>query len=146
LEYVEPTEKIEPPSTPKLSHDKEVSTEAHSFITIPLEKLHEPQASALQHLKEPSYAKILKDLCTQARKSRNRRPRKIFQSKQIGYLRWRNIIPEGYQILKKKGWKGLVGHSNDQRRCCKLSFPFYFPHILFLSFFNLFLVFIFDNN
>jgi hypothetical protein len=36
-----------PLSNPKLSNDKEMSTEAHSFITIPLETLREPQASIL---------------------------------------------------------------------------------------------------
>jgi hypothetical protein len=36
LESVEHLEQIEPPSTPNFSNDKEVSTEAHSFITIPL--------------------------------------------------------------------------------------------------------------
>ena len=41
LEQVEHWEQIEPPN---LSNDKEVSTEAHSFIIIPLETQHEPQA------------------------------------------------------------------------------------------------------
>jgi hypothetical protein len=81
----------------------EVNIETHSFITIHLETLHEPQASILQCLKEPSYAKILKDLCTQACESKNRRPQKILQSKQVDYLRWQNILHKGYQILKKKG-------------------------------------------
>jgi hypothetical protein len=34
------------------------------------------------------------------------------------------IPPEGYQILKKKGWKGLVGHPHDRGRRCKFSFTF----------------------
>jgi hypothetical protein len=51
LEFVEHLEQIEPPSTPNLSNDKEMSTEAHSFITIPFETFHEPQASVLQYLK-----------------------------------------------------------------------------------------------
>jgi hypothetical protein len=63
-EQVEPMEKVDPPSSPKLSHDKEVSTEAHSFITISLETFHEPQASVLQCLQESSYAKTVKDPCT----------------------------------------------------------------------------------
>jgi hypothetical protein len=104
-EQVEHEEKIEPPADTSPSNDKEVSTEAHSFIIIPLETHHESKASILQCLKELSYAKILKDLCRQAHKSRNHRPRKIFSSKQVGYLRWGNILPECYQILKKKGWK-----------------------------------------
>jgi hypothetical protein len=107
-------QQIEPPSTPNLSNDKEMSTEAHSFITIPFETLHETQASVLQCLKEPSYDKFVKDLCTQGNKSMNHLPKKIIRSKQVGYLRWRNILPEGYQILRKKEWKGLVGHPNDR--------------------------------
>jgi len=55
-----------PPLNPNSSNDKEMSTEAHSFI----------------------------------------------------------IPPEGYQILKKKGWRGLVGHPHDRGRCCKFSFTF----------------------
>jgi outer membrane biosynthesis protein TonB len=112
-EQVEHKKKIEPPADTSPSNDKEVSTEAHSFIIIPLETHHESKASILQCLKELSYAKILKDLCRQAHKSRNHRPRKIFSSKQVGYLRWGNILPECYQILNKKGWKGLVGHPHD---------------------------------
>jgi hypothetical protein len=104
-EQVEHEEKIEPPADTSPSNDKEVSTEAHSFIIIPLETLHESKASILQCLKELSYAKILKDLCRQWHQSRNHRPKKIFSSKQVGYLRWGNILPECYQILKKKWWK-----------------------------------------
>jgi hypothetical protein len=76
----------------------------------------------------PSYAKILKDLCRQWHKSRNHRPKKIFSSKQVGYLRWGNILPECYQILKKKWWKGLVGHPHDRGRYGN-SFC-YFLHLL----------------
>jgi hypothetical protein len=81
IEQVQHTEPVEPPVDSSLSNDKEVSIEAHSFIIVPLETHHEPKASVLQVLKEQSYAKILKDLCTQARKSVNRRPKKIFRSK-----------------------------------------------------------------
>jgi hypothetical protein len=143
LESVEHLKQIEPPSTSNLSNEKEMSTEAHSFITIPFETLQESQASVLQCLKEPSYDKLLKDLCTQGHKSRNHFPKKILQSKQVGYLRCQNILPKGYQILKQKGWKGLVGHPNDQGKHSKISFPFYFPHIFFLSFFILFLFILF---
>jgi hypothetical protein len=81
-------EQVAPPSNPTSSNYKKMSTEAHSFITIPLETFHEPQASILQCFKEPSYAKTVKDLCTQPRKSRNHRPKKILQGKQVGYIRW----------------------------------------------------------
>jgi hypothetical protein len=37
----EKEEQSEPPPIPNLSNDKKVSTEAHSFITIPLETRHE---------------------------------------------------------------------------------------------------------
>jgi outer membrane biosynthesis protein TonB len=115
-EQVEHKKKIEPPADTSPSNDKEVSTEAHSFIIVPLETHHESKALILQCLKEPSYAKILKDLCRQAHKSWNHRQKKIFPNKQVGYLRWGNILPECYQILKKKGWKGLVGHPHDRGR------------------------------
>ena len=111
-----------------------MSIEAHSFITIPFETHHETQASILQCLKEPSHAQRLKDLCTQDHKSRNHVPKRIFQSKQLGYLRWRNIFLEGYQILKKKGWKGLVGHPSDWGKCSIFFYFFYFPHFIFESF------------
>jgi hypothetical protein len=115
-EHIKHKEKIEPPADTGLSNDNEVSIEAHSFIIVPLETHRESKASILQCLKEPSYAKILKNLCRQAHKSRNHRHKKIFPSKQVGYLRWRNILPECYQILKKKGWKRLVGHPHDRGR------------------------------
>ena len=92
----EEDEQIEPLSTPSLSNDKEVSTQAHSFITIPLETFHQPQASFIQCLKEPSYAKTLKDLCKQVSKSRNHCPKKIPLSNKVGYLRWQNILLERY--------------------------------------------------
>jgi hypothetical protein len=133
IELVEHKEKIELPADTSLSNDKEVSTESHSFIIIPLETHHESKASILQCLKEPSYAKILKDLSRQAHKSRNHRPKKIYPSKQVGYLRWRNIFPKCYIRLKKKGWKGLVGHPHDRGRYGN----FFFLHLIY-EFFLLF--------
>jgi hypothetical protein len=124
LESVEHLEQSVPPSNPNSSNDKEMSTEAHSLTTIPLETFHEPQVSILKCLKEPFNAKTVKDRCTQAHKSRNHRPKKILQGKQVGYIRWRNIPPEGYQISKKKGWRRLVGHPHDRGRRCKFSFTF----------------------
>jgi len=115
-EQVKHKEKIEPPTDTSLSNDKEVSTEAHSFIIVPFETLHEPQDLVLQCLKESSCDKFVKNLCTQGHKSRNHLPKKILRSKQIGYLRWQNILPECFQILKKKEWKGLVGHPRDRGR------------------------------
>jgi hypothetical protein len=88
LESVGHFERIESPSTLNLSNNKEMSTDAHSFITISFETLHEPQPSVLQCLKESSYDKLVKDLCTQSHKFRNHLPKKILRSKQVGYLRW----------------------------------------------------------
>jgi hypothetical protein len=139
LKFVKHLEHTEPSSYPNFSTDKEMSTEAYSFITIPLETFHEPQASVLQCLKKPASAKSLKDRCTQGHKSRNHRPTKILRRKQVGYLRRWPILSEEYQILKKKWWKGLVGHPRDQGRRCKFYFLFYFLYIWFLSFFILFL-------
>jgi hypothetical protein len=84
----EKEEQIEPPPTPNLSNDKEVSTEAHSFVTIPLETQHEPQPSPFQCLKEPSYVDISKESRTQRCKSRNRSPKKILLSNKVSYIRW----------------------------------------------------------
>jgi hypothetical protein len=53
-EQVEHKEKIEPPADTSLSDDKEVSTEGHSFIIVPLETHHESKVSILQCLKKPS--------------------------------------------------------------------------------------------
>jgi hypothetical protein len=123
-EKEEHLEQIEPLPNPNRSNDKEVSTEAHSFITIPLETQHEPQVSPFQCLEEPSYVEIFKESCTQDHKSRNRVPKRIFRSKLLGYIRWRNILLEGYQILKKKGWRGLAEHPWDRGRCGILSLLF----------------------
>jgi hypothetical protein len=84
----EKKEQTKHPPNPNVSNDKEVSTEAHSFITIPLETFHEPQVSFIQCLKEPFYAKTFKDLCKQAGKPRNHRPKKILLSNKIGCIRW----------------------------------------------------------
>jgi hypothetical protein len=57
LESVEHLEHTAPLSNPNMSTDKEMTIEANSFITIPLETFHEPQASVLQCLQMPSFAK-----------------------------------------------------------------------------------------
>jgi hypothetical protein len=148
-EKEEHLEHTAPPSNSKSSNNKKMSIEAHSFITIPLETFHEPQASILKCLKEPSYAKTVKDLCTQLPKSRHHRPKKILRSKQVGYIKWRNIPPEGYQIFKRKCWKGLVGHPHDQGRRCKFSFPFLLSVHLISFIFHLiscYFIFTSDNN
>jgi hypothetical protein len=56
-------------------NDKEVSTEAHSFVTIPLETYHSHQVPSFQCLKESSYVEIFEDSHTQNHKSRNRVPK-----------------------------------------------------------------------
>jgi hypothetical protein len=124
IERVEHHEKSQPPADSNLPSDMEVSTKTHACITVPLETHQEPKVPSLDCLQEPSYAKILKDLCKQARKSRNHFPKKILRirSKQF-CIRWRNIIPEGYKVLKKKGWKGLVGHQYDRGKHCKVFSP-----------------------
>jgi hypothetical protein len=143
IERVEHHEKNQPPTDPNLPIDMEVSTKAPVYITAPLETHQEPKASSLECPQEPSYVKILKDLCTQARKSRNHFPKKIRRSKQF-YLRWQNIMPEGYEVLKKKGWKGLVGHQYDRGKRCKVFssslFLHFTPQILSFIFHYLFLV------
>jgi hypothetical protein len=126
-----------------------VSTEAPACITAPLETHQEPKVPSLKCLQEPSYAKILKDLCKQARKSRNHFPKKILRSKQF-YIRWRNILPEGYEVLKKKGWKGLVRYQYDRGKCCKVFsyslFSALHSTISFFPFSLLVLSFVFVSN
>jgi hypothetical protein len=68
---------------PNMSNDKEVSTEAHSFITIPLETVHEPQASVLQCLQKPSSAKSLKDRCTQVKHLGTINQRRSFEASKL---------------------------------------------------------------
>ena len=84
LEQAKRQEQVEPPLDP--SNDKEVSTEAHSFVTISLETYHEPQASSFQCLEEPSYVEIFKETQTQYHKSRNRVPKWILRNT-INYIR-----------------------------------------------------------
>jgi hypothetical protein len=135
-EEEEMEEQIEPPLN--LSNDKDVSTEAHSFVTIPLETYHSSQVSSFQCFEEPSYVAIFEDSHTHNHKSRNRGPKRNFRSKFLGCIRWRNIIPEGYHILKEKGWKGLVEHPYERGR--RGFVTFYFPHfIFFLVIFFLFI-------
>jgi hypothetical protein len=77
IEQIEHHEKSQPPTVPNLPSDMEVSTKAPACITVPLETHQEPKVPSLECLQESSYAKILKDLCTQARKFRNHFPKKI---------------------------------------------------------------------
>jgi hypothetical protein len=139
-------EQIEPLPISNWSNDKDVSNEAHSFITIPLETQHKPQASFFKCLKEPSYVEIFKVSRTKMCKYRNRHTKKIFRRKQICYIRWQNILLEEYQILKKKGWKELIGHPYERGRCGIFSFlfsalyfeSFYFCYFIFVILFYLF--------
>jgi hypothetical protein len=86
-EVEEKEEQIEPLPTPNLSNDKEVSIEAHSFVTIPLKTEHEPQASSFQCLQEPSCVEIFIESCTERCKSRNRSPKQILSSNKVSYIR-----------------------------------------------------------
>jgi hypothetical protein len=132
-EEEEMEKQIEPPPILNWSYDKEVSTEAHSFITIPLETYLEPQVSSFQCLEEPSYVGIFKKSHIKDHKSRNRVPKWIPRNK-VKYIRWRNILPEGYQVLKKKGWKGLIGHPYEWGRYGIFPFLFSALHFLFIFF------------
>jgi hypothetical protein len=124
-------EQIEPPPISNWPNDKEVSTEAHSFVAIPLETFHAPYILSFQCLEEPSYVKIFEDSHSQDHKSKNRVPKWIPRNKD-NYIRWQNILLEGYLILKKKGWKGLIGHPYERGRCG--IFLFYFSHRIFIFF------------
>jgi hypothetical protein len=75
-EKEEQVEQFEP--LPNPFNDKEVSTEAHSFVTIPLKTYHAPQVSPFQCLEEPSYVEIFKVSHIERCKYRNRYTKKIF--------------------------------------------------------------------
>jgi hypothetical protein len=122
-------EQIEPPAILNWSNDKEVSTEAHLFITIPFQT----HASSFQCLKEPSYVEIFKVSRTECAIIGIGIPRRFFEASYLGFIRWRNIIPEGYHILKKKGWKGLVEHPYEREGA--VFFLFYFLHCIFYLFY-----------
>jgi hypothetical protein len=124
----EKKEQFEPLPILNWPNDKEVSTEAHSFVTIPLETQQIPSFKCLE---ESSYVEIFEDSHAQNHKSRNRVPKWIPRNKD-NYIRWWNILPEGYLIIKKKGWKGLVGHPYERERCG--IFLFSFPHRIFIFF------------
>jgi hypothetical protein len=117
-----------------------VSTKAHSFVTIPLETYYSHQVPSFQCLEEPSYVEIFEESHTEDHKSRNRVPKRIPRNKD-NYIRWWNILPEGYLIIKKKGWKGLVGHPYERGRCSIFSFLFSVPHFYFL-----FVIFMYISN
>jgi uncharacterized coiled-coil protein SlyX len=123
-------EQIEPPPISNWPNDKEVSTETHSLITIPLET---QQIPSFQCLEEPSYVVIFEDSHTKDHKSRNRVPKWIPRNKD-NYIRWRNILPEGYQILKKQGWKGLFGHPYERGRRGFATFYFSILCLYFIFF------------
>jgi uncharacterized coiled-coil protein SlyX len=129
----ENNEQFEPPPISNWPNDKEVSTEAHSFVIIPLETYHSHQVPPFQCLDEPSYIEIFEDSCSQDHKSRNRVPKWIPRNK-VNYIRWRNILPEGYLVLKKKGWKGLIGYPYERGRCGIFPFLFFALHFLFIFF------------
>jgi hypothetical protein len=145
----EEEEQLDPPPILNWPNDKEVSTEAYSFVTIPLETYH--QVPSFQCLEESPYVEIFEDSHTHHHKSRNHVPKWIPRNKD-NYIRWLNILPEGYLILKKKGWKGLIGHPYERGRCGIFFFflLFYFPHrifILFLLFyFHVYILFVSVSN
>jgi hypothetical protein len=136
-------EQIEPPPISNWPNDKEVSTEAHSFVAIPFETFHAPYIPSFQCLEEPSYVKIFEGSHSQDHKSRNHVPKWIPRNKD-NYIRWQNILLEGYLILKKKGWKGLDTLMSGEGVVFfffiifRTAFLFSFCYIIFLYIFVLF--------
>jgi hypothetical protein len=128
----EKKEQFEPPPISNWPNDKEVSTEAYSFVTIPLETYH--QVPSFQCLEESSYVEIFEDSHTHHHKSRNHVPKWIPRNKD-NYIRWLNILPEGYLILKKKGWKELIRHPYERGKCGIFFFFFFRTAFLFLLFY-----------
>jgi hypothetical protein len=128
-EKEEHLEHIAPLPNPNTSNDKEMSTEAHSFITIPLETFHEPQASILKCLKEPSYAKTVKDLCTQLRKSRHHRPKKIFEASKLATLNGETFHQRDTKFSRGKGGRDWLDIHMIGEGAVNFLFPFYFMYI-----------------
>jgi hypothetical protein len=85
-EEEEMEEQIEPLHILNWSYEKEVSTKAYSFVTIPLETYLEPQVSSFQCLEESSYVEIFKESHTKDHKSRNHVPKWIPRNK-VNYIR-----------------------------------------------------------
>jgi hypothetical protein len=140
----EQVEKFEPPQNSNPSNDKEVSIEAHSFVTIPLETYDSPQVLSSQCLEEPSYVAIFEDSHTHDHTSRYHDSKRNFRSKFLGYISWRNILLEGYQILKKQGWKGLVGHPYERGRHGFATFYFsYFIFLVIVFYFSIICLFVY---
>jgi hypothetical protein len=127
-----------------------MSTEAHSLVTIHLETQLEPQVLPFQCLEEPSYEEIFKDSRTQNHKSKNRGLKRIFRRELLGYIRWRNILQEGYIVFMKKGWKELVGHPYERGKCGIFFFfifrTLFLSHFSFIFIFFLVIVFYFSNT
>jgi hypothetical protein len=100
-----------------------MSTKVFSFIIFPHETHHEPKASVLQCLKELAYATILKDLCTQARTSRNHRPEEKF-SKQASWPPKMAKHPSGILHKIKEEMVEGIGHPKDRGKYGNFSFLF----------------------
>jgi hypothetical protein len=128
-ENEEHLEHIAPLPNPNTTNDKEMSTEAHSFITIPLETFLEPQASILKCLKEPSYAKTVKDLCTQPLKSRHHCPKKILRSKHVGYIKCKTFHQRDTKFSRGKGGRDWLDIHMIGEGAVNFLFPFYFLYI-----------------
>jgi hypothetical protein len=107
LESVEHLEQIEPRSTPNLSNDKEITTEAHSFIPFLLRHFMSPKLQFFNVSKSHLMINLSKDLCTQGHKFRNHLPKKILRSKQVSYLRWRKHSARGLSNFKEERVEGI---------------------------------------
>jgi hypothetical protein len=147
----EQVEHTEPPNNPNVSNDVEVSIEAHSLINLPLEMHNEKLIVTTEGIID-SFWEI--DIVhgwenifeCHARPKFCKYIPKRFQAKEwsLEDIREALKLGEGYIFLKKRGWKGLVGHSSDRGKCSIFFFSFFFLHFIFESF--SFLSFFFNSN
>jgi hypothetical protein len=140
-----------------VSNDKEVSTESHSLINFPFE-IHNEKLIVTKEGIIDSFWEIDIVHGWENIFERHARPKfcksipNRFQAKEWSLENIREVLKlgEGYILLKKRRWKGFVGHPNDRGKY-GIFFLFYFSHFIFesfsfLSFYFLSFYFIFVSN
>ena len=114
-----------------MSNDKEVSIETHSLINLPLETYNEKLIVTRERIIDSFWVIDIVHGWENIFE-RHARPKfcksilKRFQVKEWSLEDIREVLKlgEGYILLKKRGWKELVGHPNDRGKHCKISSPF----------------------
>jgi hypothetical protein len=120
----EQVEHIEPLNNPNMSNHKEMSTEAHSLINFPFdthnEKLIVTREGIIDSCWEIDIVHGLENIFERhVRKNFCKSIPKRFQAKEWSLEDIWEVLKRGecYILLKKRWWKGLVGHPNDRGKC-----------------------------